>query len=157
PDAPSRSLANAEASALLSATPALGSRVGVSCFIRACNEERLIADVIRAAERAADEVIVIDSGSADRTVEIAKAAGARVICVPWQGFGKQKRIGEEIAANNWLLDLDADEIVSPELASEIRALFALGEPSLPVYQITLVTTPLIGGPWWRAAIAKRNR
>jgi hypothetical protein len=63
---------------------------------------------------------------------------------PWLGGGKQKRLGEDAASNNWLLDLDADEIVTPELAAELRALFASGEPPAPVYQMMMATVPPVG-------------
>lgn len=129
----------------------------VSCSIRAKNEERMIADVIRAALAVADEVVVVDSGSTDRTIELSQAAGARVVNAPWLGGGKQKRIGEEAAAHDWILDLDADEIVTPELAAEMKALLAQGEPPYAVYQFTLVTAPPVGEPWWNASVVKRNR
>ncbi len=129
----------------------------ISCYIRAKNEERMIADVIKAAFQVADEVIVVDSGSTDRTIELSEEAGARVLKTPWLGGGKQKRLGEDAAKHDWMLDLDADEIVTPELAAEMRALFARGEPPCPVYQFTLVTAPPVGEPWWNASVVKRNR
>ncbi|MGE0595527.1 MAG: glycosyltransferase family 2 protein, partial [Hyphomonadaceae bacterium] len=119
----------------------------VTCYIRAKNEQRMIADVIRAARLAVSEVVVIDSGSTDRTIEIAEAAGARVVAATWLGGGKQKRLGEDAATHDWLLDLDADEIVSPELAEEIRALFAGGEPPHRVYAMKMATAPPIGAVW----------
>jgi glycosyltransferase involved in cell wall biosynthesis len=119
----------------------------VSAYIRAKNEERMIGDVIRAALEAVSEVVVIDSGSTDRTVEIAEEAGARVIAGPWLGGGRQKRVAEDACVHDWLLDLDADEIVTQELAEEIRALFASGEPDAPIYQLTMATAPPVGGVW----------
>ena len=129
----------------------------VSCFIRAKNEERMIADVIRAAFQVVDEVVVVDSGSTDKTIALSEAAGARVLNTPWLGGGKQKRLGEDAVANDWVLDLDADEIVTPELAAEMKALLAQGEPPHSVYQFTLVTAPPVGEPWWNASVVKRNR
>ena len=90
----------------------------ISVYIRAKNEERMIREVIRAAFQIGDEVLVIDSGSSDRTIEITEAEGARVIRESWHGWGKQKRIGEEAARHDWLFDLDADEIITPELAAQ---------------------------------------
>lgn len=119
----------------------------VTCYIRAKNEERMIAEVIRAAKAAVSEVVVIDSGSTDKTIELAEAAGARVVRAPWLGGGKQKRLGEDAAVYDWLLDLDADEIVSPDLASEIRALFANGAPTHRVYEMKMATAPPIGPVW----------
>lgn len=130
----------------------------VSCYIRAKNEERMIAEVIRAALQVADEVVVVDSGSTDKTIELSEAAGARVVRAPWLGGGKQKRLGEDACKHNWLLDLDADEIVTPELAAEMNQLFENGgEPPNSVYQFKLVTKPPVGAPWWNAAVVKRNR
>jgi glycosyltransferase involved in cell wall biosynthesis len=124
-----------------------GTRPPISCYIRTLNEARLIRDVIRAALTVAEEVIIVDSGSTDGTIEIAKEMGARVVDQPWLGWGFQKRAGEDQCRNNWLMDIDADEIVSPELAAEIIALFAGGEPPLPVYRLKLVTAPPVGKPW----------
>ena len=119
----------------------------LSAYIRTLNEERRIGEVVRAAFQVADEVVVVDSGSSDRTREAAEAAGAQVFDQPWLGNGGQKRAGEEKCAHHWLLDLDADEIITPALAEEIRALFAQGEPPLTVYRLTLVTEPPIGPAW----------
>lgn len=124
------------------------SRPPITAYIRAKNEARMIAEVIRAALEAVDEVVVIDSGSADDTIALAEAAGARVLHAPWLGGGKQKRLGEDAARHDWLLDLDADEIVTPDLAHEIRALFAHGEPPCPIYQLDMATAPPLG-PVWR--------
>ena len=129
----------------------------ISCYIRAKNEERLIGRVIEAALQVAQEVVVVDSGSTDKTIAISEAAGARVVNAPWLGGGKQKRIGEDAAKNEWMLDLDADEVVTPELAAEIKALFAAGAPPCPVYQFSLVTAPPVGEPWWNSTVVKRNR
>lgn len=120
----------------------------ISCYIRAKNEERMIGEVIRAAQQVVSEVVVVDSGSTDRTIEIAEGLGATVVRAPWLGGGKQKRLGEDAARHDWLLDLDADEIVSPELAAEIGALFAEGEPDAPVYEMLMATAPPFG-PVWR--------
>jgi glycosyltransferase involved in cell wall biosynthesis len=133
-------------------------RAPISCYIRAKNESRVIARVIEAALLVVDEVIVIDSGSTDDTIPLSESAGARVVRAEWFGGGRQKRIGEDAARNDWLLDLDADEIVTPELAAEIRALFANGgEPPCPVYQMTMVTAPPVGEPWWGFNLVDRRK
>ncbi|WAC49712.1 glycosyltransferase family 2 protein [Asticcacaulis sp. SL142] len=120
----------------------------LSCYIRTHNEARNIDNVVRAARTVADEVIVIDAGSNDGTVALAEAAGAKVIHNPWPGNGFQKRIGEEACRHDWLLDIDGDEVITPELATEIRALFANGEPAASVYEIKMVHAPPAGEPWW---------
>lgn len=119
----------------------------ISAFIRAKNEERMIGDVIRAAQQVVSEVVVVDSGSTDKTIEIAQELGARVVRAPWLGGGKQKRLGEDACTHDWLLDLDADEIVTPELANEIGALFANGPPEQSVYEMMMATAPPVGAVW----------
>ena len=70
----------------------------------------------------ADEIIVVDSGSTDETCDIASSCGAKVIKREWPGFAAQKQFAVEQAAHEWIFSLDADERVSPELATEIEAL-----------------------------------
>jgi len=65
------------------------------------------------------EIIVVDSGSTDRTVEIAQSYGAKVFVELWKGFAGQKNSAMEKAAGDWVLQLDADEALEPELADEI--------------------------------------
>ena len=81
----------------------------------------------------ADEVVVIDSGSSDGTAEVAARYGARVVTKEWLGFGRQKQFAVEQAAHDWVLCLDADERVSPELAASLVR--ALEEPTAQVYRM----------------------
>ncbi len=67
------------------------------------------------------EIIVVDSGSTDRTLEIAQSCGARVFIEPWKGFAAQKNSAMEKASGDWVLQLDADEVLEAGLAEEIRA------------------------------------
>lgn len=107
----------------------------ISAVIIAGNEEQKIGDAIRSVEWA-DEVLVIDSESTDRTREIAVELGARLMTKPWAGFSKQKQFGVDNARNDWILSLDADERVSPELAAEIGSLNEMHEDKLqPGYKI----------------------
>lgn len=100
------------------------SKIPLSVFIITKNEEDRILEVINAVKNLADEILVIDSGSEDKTCEIALKAGAKVMFNQWQGFGLQKIFGENQCRNKWILNIDADEEVSPELCEEIREIFA---------------------------------
>jgi glycosyltransferase involved in cell wall biosynthesis len=92
--------------------------VNISAVIIAFNEENQIADAI-ASVKWADEIIVVDSESTDRTFEIAEQLGAKVIVNKWPGFAAQKQLGTDAAQNDWIFSLDADERVSEELKAEI--------------------------------------
>lgn len=105
----------------------------LSVFIIALNEADRIAATIRSVRGIADEIIVVDSGSTDGTQGVAEAEGARVLFNAWPGYGPQKRFAEEQCKNHWLLNLDADEVLSDELQQEIRALFAVPPPHAGYY------------------------
>jgi glycosyltransferase involved in cell wall biosynthesis len=90
----------------------------ISATIIACNEERNIARAIESL-RCCDEILVVDSGSTDRTIEIAEKLGARVIESPWPGYAKQKNLAAERACHDWIFSLDADEALSEALEAEI--------------------------------------
>lgn len=85
----------------------------------AFNEERNIVDCLNSV-RWADEVIVVDSGSVDLTVELAKHFPAKVMQMEWRGYGATKNEAMQHATGDWVLWLDADERVTPELAAEIQ-------------------------------------
>lgn len=95
-------------------------RPSLSVTIITLNEEENIARAVQSAGFA-DEVVVIDSGSSDRTVEIAKSLGAKVIHNPWPGYGRQKNFAQRQAAHDWVLNIDADEAIPPVLKEEILA------------------------------------
>lgn len=90
----------------------------ISATIIAFNEERNIARVIESL-RCCDEILLLDSGSNDRTVEIASNLGARVVEASWHGYAAQKNIAVELASYDWILSLDADESLSEALEAEI--------------------------------------
>lgn len=108
-------------------------KLPVSCFIIAYNEADRIGRTIAAVADWIDEIIVIDSGSTDDTVAVAQAAGAEVIYNAWPGFGQQKRFGEEQCRNDWLLNLDADEVVTPLLRVAMSNLFQDNTPMFGGY------------------------
>jgi len=93
-----------------------------------------LADCLASAAFAA-ETIVVDSGSRDDTAALAARSGARVIERAFEGFGAQKNFAVGEAANDWVLCLDADERVTPDLAAAIRALFASGTPAATAYAV----------------------
>lgn len=104
----------------------------VSVVIITKNEASSIAACIASVSGLADEVVVLDSGSSDGTRELCVAAGARVIETDWPGFGAQKNRAVQAARNDWVLCLDADERVSPELLAGIR--LALVNPAFTAYR-----------------------
>jgi glycosyltransferase involved in cell wall biosynthesis len=108
----------------------------LSVYIIASNEADRIARTIRSAQAVSDDIIVVEDGkSIDDTIAVAEAAGARVIVNPWPGFGEQKRFAEEQCQHDWLLCLDADEVLTPALQEEIRHLFKFSAPELSFYKM----------------------
>ncbi|MCI0595004.1 MAG: glycosyltransferase family 2 protein [candidate division Zixibacteria bacterium] len=95
----------------------------VTAVILTKNEEQNLPRCLESV-RWVDEVLILDSGSTDRTPEIARKCGAKVHQLPWEGFGKQKQKGVELAAGEWVLSIDADEVVTPELKGEIMSRLA---------------------------------
>ena len=93
----------------------------ISAVIIAFNEEAKIADAVRSVQWA-DEVLVVDSESTDRTREIAESLGARIVIEKWRGFAAQKQFATDAAVNDLILSLDADERVTEELKNEILAI-----------------------------------
>jgi len=90
----------------------------ISAAIITYNEERNIARAIESL-RCCDEIVVIDSGSTDRTVELALNHGARIVETYWRGYAAQKNFASEACENEWVLSIDADEALSESLEGEI--------------------------------------
>ena len=97
------------------------------------NEERKIARAIESL-RCCDEIVVADSGSVDRTVELAEKLGARVLDTSWRGYAGQKNWVAEQALHDWILSLDADEALSEALEGEIWNLKKSG-PKYDAYTV----------------------
>jgi len=112
-------------------------KLPVSVFIIARNEADRIPLTIRSVRDWVDEVIVIDSGSEDDTVRVAESLGVRAVFNEWRGYGPQKVFGESLCRNDWLLNLDADEEISPELARNIQTLFQDG-PDRSAYRLRIL-------------------
>jgi glycosyltransferase involved in cell wall biosynthesis len=110
--------------------------------LSACVITRNEADRIRACLEAlafCDELVVIDSHSTDATREIAAACGARVIERDWPGYRSQKQFATDAASHDWVLCVDADELVTPALRAEIEALRARGFAGAQGWSIARLT------------------
>jgi len=99
--------------------------VKISATIITLNEETNIAEAIESVGWA-DEIVVVDSGSTDRTREIAEGLGAKVMLNEWPGFSAQKQLAVDNARNDWIFSLDADERVTEALANEIAGIRSAG-------------------------------
>jgi glycosyltransferase involved in cell wall biosynthesis len=123
----------------------------LSAVVVAQNEEKNIERCLRSL-RFADEIIVVDAYSEDRTAEIARALGARVLSRAWDGFAPQKQFAIEQTEGDWILLVDADEEASGELAREIRSVVD-GDPAAPAagYRVRrenfFMGAPMRHGPW----------
>ncbi|CAN5744896.1 glycosyltransferase family 2 protein [soil metagenome] len=98
----------------------------ISVIILTKDEESLIGRCIDSVCWA-DEVLVVDSGSSDRTIEVARSHGATVLEQPWLGWPRQRNTAAAAAKHDWVFFVEADEVVSPALATSVRATFA-GRP-----------------------------
>jgi glycosyltransferase involved in cell wall biosynthesis len=119
--------------------------VKISATIITLNEERNIARAIESL-RCVDEIVVVDSGSTDRTVEIAEKLGAHVVESGWPGYANQKNFAAERAGCDWILSIDADESLSEALEAEIWHLKKSG-PQFDAYTVPRLAQYL--GRWIR--------
>ena len=109
----------------------------LSVFIIAQNEADRIGRTIAAVKDLSDDIVLVDSGSTDGTQAIAADLGARVLHNDWPGYGRQKRFAEDQCRHDWLLNIDADEVLPATLVAEIAALFAAGDPAQDAYKIRI--------------------
>jgi glycosyltransferase involved in cell wall biosynthesis len=118
----------------------------ISAFIVCCNEERQIRRCLESVTWC-DEIIVVDSGSTDQTMKICREYTDKVSHHPWQGYVGQKRHALGLCSGDWVLNLDADEEVSAELAQELRDIARNDRGTHDGYYLNRVVFFL--GRWWR--------
>lgn len=106
----------------------------LSAILIARNEERDLPACLESLRGVADEIVLVDSHSTDRTRDIARAHGARVVERDFAGFGPQKQFALEQATGDWVLNIDADERLTPALAEDIRRALASG-PAVNGYEL----------------------
>jgi glycosyltransferase involved in cell wall biosynthesis len=117
----------------------------LSIAMIAMNEEANLPRTLESV-RWADEIVVVDSGSTDRTLDIARSFGARTSYHAFGGHGEQKNIALDLCTSDWTLLLDADEVLTPELQAEILALLS-DQPEFDAYRIPRLN--LYFGRWVR--------
>ena len=94
--------------------------MNVSLVMIVKNEEKNLAKCLNSVENLVDEIVIVDSGSTDKTIEIAKTFGAKIFKREFDSFSNQKNYALSIATNEWVLHVDADEVLSKELVEEIK-------------------------------------
>ncbi len=109
--------------------------VKISAYIVTLNEEKRLGKTLQALKEVADEIFVIDSGSTDKTQEIAEKYGADFLFHKWKNISAQKHYGQELCHNDWVLSLDADEVLSPELIAEIKE--KMKNPTADAYKMKI--------------------
>jgi glycosyltransferase involved in cell wall biosynthesis len=127
--------------------------VRLSAILVVQNEAHCLEQCLRSISQVADEIIVLDSGSEDETVSIARSFGAKVEVVDWPGFGPQKNRALGRARGEWVLAIDADEHLTPQLVASIRAVIESPENTVNGYFIRYLNTwcgkPVYFGDWAR--------
>jgi len=117
----------------------------ISAAVIARDEEKKIGRALESLRGIADEIVVVDSGSADRTPEICTGYGARVIGNEWQGYRDQKQLATDLTEFEWVLSLDADEEISAELRKEILKWKGTPEDGTDGYHLPRMTRLM--GKW----------
>ncbi len=131
---------------------AVAPRVPVTCAVLAENSSAILARCLRSLAFA-DDILVVDGGSHDDTVALARSLGARVVVNPWPGFAEQRRVAIGHARHDWVFACDSDEEVSAELARDISALFTHADTSAAGFRVPR-RSQFLGawmdvGPWAR--------
>ncbi len=118
----------------------MSDQIKLSVAVISRNEEHIIGDMIESALPVADEIIIVDSGSTDKTIEIASSLGANVFEEEWKGYAAQKNSALEKCTGQWILFLDCDEILSPELRFSIKK--AIDSDKIQSYYLSRKTSYL---------------
>jgi glycosyltransferase involved in cell wall biosynthesis len=116
----------------------MGKAAKLTVTVVTLNEERNLPRCLGSVRELADEMLVVDSGSTDRTVRVAEALGARVLTNPWPGHKEQKQFAVDHASTSWILSLDADEWITPALREEIAVRLS-GDPGPDSFAINRIT------------------
>ncbi len=137
--------------------PSPSSSLNITLLVMTYNEASNIARCLDSAPFAAEK-IVVDSGSTDDTAMIAQQHGARVIHQPWLGFGAQRNFASTQTTNDWILFLDADEALTPELAAELQAKLPQLMASDSAAGIIVRTAEFMGKPmrWYKLMARERK-
>jgi glycosyltransferase involved in cell wall biosynthesis len=122
-----------------------GKKLPISVYMITLNEIRRVRNALSSVAEWADEIVVVDSGSTDGTIEVLREFTDRVYHRDFTGFNAQYGYAQSLTKRSWVFYIDADEEVPPELADEIRALFKNGEPPADGYKIPRKTFYL--GRW----------
>jgi len=132
-------------------------KLAISLIVITHNEAGNIARCLDSVDFASEK-IVVDSGSDDATREIAAAHGARVIEQPWLGFGAQRNFGAGVASHDWILSLDADECLTPELSHVLRQRLPALIASDAAAGVLFRTAWYMGRPlrWYRPMVHERK-
>ncbi len=111
----------------------MSNKLPISVSIITNNEERILAKTLESVTDFADEIIIVDSGSTDRTIEIAESFGCKVFSEEWKGYAEQKNSSLAKCKNDWILCIDADEVISDELKKSLVG--AINQQKVFVFQI----------------------
>lgn len=103
------------------------------------NEEKILEKTLKSVLAIADEIVIVDSGSRDRTEEIAKKYGAKFVHQDWLGYGPQRNKAIALCQGEWVLNIDADEEISPRLATRIREIIESNREGKKVYKVSFTS------------------
>ena len=139
------------------------SSLDLSVAIIVCDAERTIEQTIRSVSSLACAVIVVDSGSTDRTLTICTELGAEIVHHDWEGYGRQKQFALELCESQWVLCLDADESLDAALIEAVRRAVEDDDHSIDAFainrrfQLGAVQLHHTWQPEWKVRLARQDR